>query len=141
MNNILGGKSLKREAEEISTSNNIIGKGTVITGNIETSANIRIEGKVVGDVKTKAKVAIGESAHIKGNVYATNAEVEGNVDGIIEISELLTLKSTAVIEGDIITNKIAIESGARFNGACKMGSVNAENVNGRAAKPREEATV
>jgi cytoskeletal protein CcmA (bactofilin family) len=102
-------------------SNNIIGKGTVITGNIETYGNIRVEGKILGDLKTKSKAVLGHSSTIEGNLVAQNAEIEGNVVGRLEISELLTLKATAVVSGDILTNKMIVEAGATFNGACKMG--------------------
>ena len=52
---------------------------------------------------------------------AQNAEVAGEVKGTVEISDLLLLKPSAVIHGDIITNKLIVESGATFNGGCKMG--------------------
>ncbi len=108
-------------AEEISNSSNIIGKGTILEGNIETFGNIRIEGKVTGNITTKSKVALGQSSHIEGNILAQNAEVAGEVRGKIEITDILILKPTAIIHGDIITNKIIVESGATFNGGCKMG--------------------
>jgi len=116
-------KEQKREAEEISNSSNTIGKGTFLEGNIETYGNIRIEGKVRGDVKSKSKVALGHSAHIEGNIIAQNADLEGEVKGRVEISELLVLKSTAVINGDIVTGKMVVEPGAVFNGTCKMGAI------------------
>ena len=108
-------------AEEISSSSNTIVKGTVIEGNIETFGNIRIEGKVVGNVKTKSKVVLGHSSKVQGNILAQNAEVEGELKGNIEITDILILKPTAVIHGDILTNKLIVESGAAFNGGCKMG--------------------
>ncbi|MEQ8925992.1 MAG: polymer-forming cytoskeletal protein [Fulvivirga sp.] len=113
-------------AEEISNSSNIIGKGTVLQGDIETFGNIRIEGKIIGNVKTKSKIALGQSSHVEGNILAQNAEVAGEVKGKIEVTDILILKPTAVIHGDIITNKIIVESGATFNGGCKMGTVNKE---------------
>ncbi|QSE98345.1 bactofilin family protein [Fulvivirga lutea] len=113
-------------AEEISNSSNIIGKGTVLEGDIETFGNIRIEGKIIGNVKTKSKIALGQSSHVEGNILAQNAEVAGEVKGKIEVTDILILKPTAVIHGDIITNKIIVESGATFNGGCKMGTMNKE---------------
>lgn len=117
---MFNGKNIKIEAEEIASSQNIIGKGTVIKGHIEAAANIRIEGKVEGDIKTKSKVAIGETSVVEGNIYAQNAEVAGTVKGHVEVTDLLTLKASCVIKGDIQTNKLVIESGAKFNGSCKM---------------------
>lgn len=111
----------KKVSEELSNSSNIIGKGTILEGNIETFGNIRIEGKVIGNIKTKSKAAFGHSSQIEGSILAQNAEVAGHISGSVEVSEVLILKPTAVIDGDIITNKLIVESGAAFNGSCKMG--------------------
>jgi cytoskeletal protein CcmA (bactofilin family) len=115
-------KEEKRVAEEISNSSNTIGKGTFLEGNVETYGNIRIEGKVTGNVKSKSKVALGHSSVVQGNVIAQNADLEGEVKGKIEVAELLVLKATAVIHGDIVTGKLVVEPGAVFNGSCKMGA-------------------
>jgi cytoskeletal protein CcmA (bactofilin family) len=108
-------------AQDITSSSNTIGKGTSINGDIETFGNIRIDGKVIGNIKTKSKLVLGNTSHIEGNVLAQNAEIEGEVKGVVEITELLVLKPSAVIHGDIISNKLIVESGATFNGSCKMG--------------------
>jgi len=120
---MLTSKEQKRAADEISVSSNTIGKGTYLEGNIETHGNIRIEGKVTGDVKSKSKVALGPQSLIQGNIIALNADIEGEVKGTLEIAEILVLKATAVINGDIITGKMVVEPGAVFNGTCKMGAV------------------
>ncbi|MBC6399499.1 MAG: polymer-forming cytoskeletal protein [Ekhidna sp.] len=111
----------QKEVEELSNSSNIIGKGTIVNGSIETFGNIRVEGKVIGDIKTKSKAACGSSSLVEGSMLAQNAEVAGHIKGTIEVTELLILKSTASIDGDIVTNKLSVESGASFNGKCKMG--------------------
>lgn len=111
----------QKVAEEMSNSSNIIGKGTILEGTIETFGNIRVEGKVVGDIKTKSKAAFGQSSLIDGSVLAQNAEIAGHIKGTVEVTEVLVLKPTAVIDGEIITNKLIVESGAVFNGGCKMG--------------------
>lgn len=110
-----------KEAEELSNSSNIIGKGTILHGSVETFGNIRVEGKVIGNITTKSKAAFGHSSHVEGNILAQNAEIAGLVDGTVEVTELLVLKPSAVINGDIVTNKLIIESGASFNGKCQMG--------------------
>ena len=108
-------------AQDASNSSNIIGKGTIVEGNIETFGNIRVEGKVVGSVKSKAKIALGQSSYVEGNIIAQNAEISGEVKGVIEVSDQLILRPSAVVDGDIVTNKLIVESGATFNGGCKMG--------------------
>lgn len=115
-------KEQKRVAEEISNSSNVIGKGTVLEGNIETYGNIRIEGKVIGNIKSKSKIALGNSSHVEGNIVAQNADIEGQVKGKLEIGELLVLKATAVVNGDMATGKLVVEPGAVFNGSCRMGA-------------------
>jgi len=114
-------KEEKKVAEQISNSSNNIGKGTVLEGNVETFGNIRIEGKVIGNIKSKSKVVLGQSSFVDGNILAQNAEIEGEVKGVMEVTELLVLKPTAVIHGEITTNKLIVESGATFNGGVKMG--------------------
>ncbi len=114
-------KDEKKVAEELSNSSNIIGKGTTLEGNIEAYGNIRVEGRVVGSIVTKSKVALGQSSKVEGDILAQNAEVAGEVKGTVEVSDLLLLKPSAIIHGDIITNKLIVESGATFNGGCKMG--------------------
>ena len=102
-------------------SNNIIGEGSVLKGNLNSSGNVRLEGKVIGDLSSSSKVACGETSVVDGNVMAENAEIAGKVTGKVTVSELLILKSTASIHGDISTSNLIIESGANFNGACSMG--------------------
>lgn len=111
-------------AQDITSSSNTIGKGTTINGDIETFGNIRIDGKVIGNIKTKSKLVLGTTSHIEGNVLSQNAEIEGEVKGVVEITELLILKPSAVVHGDIVANKLIVESGATFNGECKMGVSN-----------------
>lgn len=111
----------KVKTEEASTSSSIIGKGTSVEGDLHTIGNIRIEGDVKGNVTCKSKIALGQSSYVEGTVLAQNAEIAGEIQGSIEISELLILRPTAVIHGDIITNKLIVESGATFNGSCRMG--------------------
>lgn len=120
---MLTSKEQKKAAEEISNSSNVIGKGTSLEGNIETFGNIRIEGKVTGNIKSKSKIALGHSSFVEGNIIAQNADIEGEVKGRIEVSEMLVLKATAKIQGDIFTAKLVVEPGAVFDGTCKMGAV------------------
>jgi cytoskeletal protein CcmA (bactofilin family) len=127
-----------QDIEQLSNSSTIVGKGSVMEGNIETFGNLRIEGKVIGNIKTKSKVAIGDSAYIDGTILAQNAEIAGEVKGLVEVSEILVLKSTALIHGDIVTNKLIIEAGATFNGVCKMGAIIKEINIG--AEPAEQRT-
>jgi len=116
-------KDQKIVEEELNNSNNLIIKGTTIVGNLESQGNIRIEGNFIGNVKSKSKIILGKSSYVEGGILAPRAEIDGEVKGKIKISELLILKPSAVIKSDIITKNINVESGAVFNGKCKMSKL------------------
>lgn len=99
---------------------NLISNGTEITGDIKSEGDIRIDGVLIGNLSTKGKVVIGNTGKVKGEVLCKNSEVAGEVDGKINVSQLLTLKISSRINGDIITDKLSIEPGARFTGNCNM---------------------
>jgi cytoskeletal protein CcmA (bactofilin family) len=106
----------------VETSINRIVEGTSIKGDIRCESNIRIDGIFVGDLITKGRLVVGPNGKIEGNVTCQNAELEGQIKGKIQVQQLLTLKSTAKVEGDMVTDKLAIEPGANFTGSCSMGT-------------------
>lgn len=95
--------------------------GAEITGNLKTLTSIRLDGVVAGTIDCGAKLVLGTKGVVKGTVNAKQAEIEGTIDGDLFISELLILRATAKINGDISTKKLIIEDGAEFNGSCRMG--------------------
>jgi cytoskeletal protein CcmA (bactofilin family) len=130
-------KDDQRNIETQSNTSNIITKGTMLEGNLETNGNIRIEGDVKGSVKTEAKIVIGQSSKIDGDVTAQNAEVEGELKGNIRVYDTLILKPSSLIHGDITTNKLIVESGAAFNGACRMGVTSNSTTTNDNGKPQQ----
>jgi cytoskeletal protein CcmA (bactofilin family) len=108
---------------------NIIGNGTDINGNIKTNGDLRIDGFIKGTIQASGKVVVGSTGKVEGEISCQNADISGDVKAHIKVSELLSLKATATVSGDIFTNKLAIEPGAVFTGACKMG--NQDNFNGK----------
>lgn len=106
-----------------SQSVNLIGAGTVIEGDIKSNGDIRIDGNINGSLVTKGKLVIGSTGNIEGEVTCQNADISGVIKGKLTVHELLSLKSSAKITGDIITNKLSIEPGANFSGSCSMGAV------------------
>ena len=108
---------------EITTAVNMIGSGTVITGDIQSNGDIRVDGTLKGSVNTKGKVVLGKEGVIEGDVVCNDADISGVIKAKISASQLLSLKSTAKLNGDIIANKLSIEPGASFTGSCSMGAV------------------
>ena len=100
-----------------------IAEGTVFTGNITASKGIKINGIVKGSVTCNGKVIVGKTGIIEGEIKCLNAEIEGVLKSAITVKELLELKSTANLQGEIITGRLSVEPGASFTGSCKMGGV------------------
>ena len=117
---------------------NLIAQGTRIHGDIYSSGDIRVDGTIEGNIDSKAKIVVGSQGRVEGQIIGKNADISGHVQGTIKIAEVLFLKSTAKITGDISTNKLIVESGAQFNGSCSMGNPGQINPNGQ-ARPQGKA--
>ena len=103
-------------------SQNRIAQGTVITGDVISEAGFRIDGEIIGTLKTPAKVVIGKEGKIEGTLECQSADIEGTFTGTLRVEGLLSLKSTAVIEGEVITHKLSVDPDATFNATCKMNN-------------------
>ncbi len=100
---------------------NVIAQGTQLQGNMITASDCRIDGALRGNIESKAKIIVGRSGIVEGNIKCANIEIEGTVKAeTLLVSELVSLKATANLIGNIETGKIAIEPGAEFSGNCKM---------------------
>lgn len=108
--------------EQENTTLNLIGNGTVIKGDIRTNGDIRVDGTVIGSLHSKGKVVIGATGSVEGEIDCVNGDSSGVIKAKVTVKELLSLKSTSKLTGDIITNKLAIEPGAVFTGTCNMTS-------------------
>ncbi len=98
----------------------MIAQGTTVNGDIESDADMRIDGNIIGHVYCKARVVLGESGIVQGDLHAANADVFGTVNGNVNAKDTLCLKSKSTINGNIQTAKLQIEPNAVFNGQCKM---------------------
>lgn len=128
---------MAKSNEQENGSINIIGLGTLITGDIVSNGDIRIDGGLTGNLHTKGKIVIGETGRIKGEMKCRNSDVAGEIEGKTYVSELLTLKSTAKIFGDIMASKLAIEPGCKFTGYCNMSGSNIQDAD-RKSQPFEK---
>src|SRR5665811_338483 len=106
--------------ETDNTTINLISNGTDITGDIKSNGDIRIDGSLTGNLNTKGKVVIGPTGKVKGEVICKNSEISGILEGKIVVGQLLNLKASSKINGEIVTAKLSIEPGAVFSGNCKM---------------------
>ena len=99
---------------------NLLGSGTTVKGEIKLNGDFRIDGIFIGTISCKGKVVVGPTGCIDGEVTCQNADFSGEIKATVKVAELLTLKESAKFSGDITTNKLAIEPGAKFSGTCVM---------------------
>lgn len=113
-----------------SNSINSIVTGTQIDGKIKSTNDFRIDGTLIGTLDCKGKVIIGQTGVVDGEIKCANALIEGKFDGHLSVKELLSVKDSAKITGEIVTDKLLVQSGAVFNVQCQMGGQKISNVNG-----------
>jgi cytoskeletal protein CcmA (bactofilin family) len=99
---------------------NMIAHGTVFEGDLKSEGDFRIEGTIKGTLITKGKVVIGNTGLVEGSLNCNNADVEGQIKGKLVVSETLSLRASARVDGDVQTGKLAVEPGATFNANCQM---------------------
>jgi cytoskeletal protein CcmA (bactofilin family) len=104
------------------SSTTTISEGAIFDGQIKIEGDIRVEGIVKGSVTSKGKVIMGKSGKVEGDIICQNAEISGHVTGKLKVADILILKANALVDGDINTGKLVIESGVKFNGNCSMGA-------------------
>lgn len=112
-------KKPKSYTDLLGKTNRIV-EGTIIEGNITSSADFRLDGHLIGNFQSKGKIVIGPAGSVKGDIICKNCDIEGKFDGKIQVSEILNLKAKAVIHGDVICGKLAVEPGAEFSATCTM---------------------
>ncbi|HEX2760467.1 MAG TPA: polymer-forming cytoskeletal protein [Rhizomicrobium sp.] len=95
----------------------VISKALKITGQLESTEDIQIDGQIDGDVRGVG-VKIGQNARVKGSVYGDEVELAGTIEGKIE-SKKVILTATAHMTGDVVHQEIKIESGAYIAGNLK----------------------
>lgn len=120
--------SKKSETEMITEKTNggngttLISAGTTLKGDISSNADLRIDGTIIGNINCTAKIVIGSSGLVEGDIFGNHADIVGKISGNIRVKELLQLRGECVVNGNIYAAKLQIEPTATFNGQCHMGA-------------------
>lgn len=125
------GSSNKNKEANNSKSNNIMPsstghslnslvKGTSVEGTIKSQSDIRVDGTIKGNLNCEAKVIIGPSGFIDGEIKCKNAVIEGRFEGILSVAELLHIRESANVRGEVTYGKLVVQSGAVINGSWKV---------------------
>ena len=95
-----------------------IGKSVLVKGELSGSEDLYLDGEVEGSILLKDhSLIVGPHGLVRANISARDVVVHGKVDGNIRGTERVELKKSAVLVGDISTQRIIVEDGAFFKGA------------------------
>ncbi|MCB0501587.1 MAG: polymer-forming cytoskeletal protein [Bacteroidetes bacterium] len=114
-----GTKEVNRQTFQDTIANRI-SKGAIIEGELKSETDIRIDGKIKGILHCAAKVVIGPTGEMEGEINCKDASLEGRVTGKLEVNGVLFLKKTARIEGEIYYKRLIVEEGANITGTLIM---------------------
>jgi len=114
----------------------VIGPELLVTGNLETTGELRIEGDVQGDVYA-ARIVVGEQARVVGDMVADEIDIAGVVQGTIR-GNTVTFRGGSQVEGEIMHRRLTVEQGAYFEGKSRrsdnpMAEMKAPSTNGSAS--------
>lgn len=100
----------------------LIGQGAVFEGTLRIDGDLRVSGKIIGQLHVQGRAIVAQEGSVEGDIVAAEAEIAGQVKGKLQIENRLTLRSMAKVEGDLQTRRLVLEDGACFEGECKMGT-------------------
>lgn len=125
-------KAPKSYTDLLGKTNRLV-EGTILQGNIVSSADFRLDGSITGNIKCQGKLVVGPSSVVQGDIICKNLDIEGIVIGKVEVMETLSVKSKAKIQGEVICAKLSVEPGADFSASCIMRSAVKNNDHGQSA--------
>lgn len=111
------------QSEKLSNNATLISEGAVLQGDVKSNHDLRIDGSIQGNVFSSAKIVVGPTGHVEGNIQGRQADITGKVSGNITVTELLQLRADSNVQGDISAATLQVDPAAVFNGKCKMGAV------------------
>jgi cytoskeletal protein CcmA (bactofilin family) len=114
----------------------LISAGTTLKGDISSNNDLRIDGTVIGNINSSAKIIIGTNGVVEGDITGNQADITGKVSGNVRAKELLQLKGECVVTGNLYAGKLQVEPTATFNGQCHMGNIVEMSTNEQQAAAR-----
>lgn len=103
-----------------SHSLNSLVQGTMVEGKVKATNDIRVDGSIKGDLICDSKVIIGPSGVVEGTIKCQNAVIEGRFEGTMKVKELLNIRESAKVTGDVTYGKLIVQSGAVISGSYEV---------------------
>ncbi|UOE92113.1 polymer-forming cytoskeletal protein [Alkalihalobacillus sp. LMS39] len=107
----------EKKVNELST---IIGADTIVEGTLQIESSIRIDGKVLGEIKCTGDVTIGKGGYVEHSISARNLLIAGEVKGNVNIEEKIHIFETGRLNGTAEMKTIIIEENGYFRGESFM---------------------
>ena len=107
-------------ASAADNSLSVIAAGMLITGDVESSGVVKVEGRIEGSIRRARQVLIGRQGSVKGDVEAREVVIGGRVEGTTTGHDRVDIQGTAVVQGDVNTKTIVVQEGGRINGTVHM---------------------
>lgn len=98
----------------------VVDAHTTVTGDLETAASLRIDGRAEGNVRRADMVVLGVGASMTGDIHAREVVIGGTLNGTVYASERVELQATAIVTGDLVTQSVFIQEGGVVNGRVLM---------------------
>ena len=117
---MIGSRNRSTSSNNMDNINRVV-EGTVIEGVIRSESNLRIDGEFTGELITKGRLVVGPKGKVQGTVHCLCCDVEGTLEGEVTVLELLAMKSTSTVQGDLYYGQLSVEAGARALGTFRMG--------------------
>ncbi len=118
----------KKQNQNSGIGINSLVEGTTVKGELFTASDIRIDGTITGNIECKGKLILGATGKVDGDIHCQNAVILGSIKGKLKVDVLLEVKDSAVIDGDVFTDQLNVDSGAIFNVNCIMGGKKVKTV-------------
>ncbi|WP_018751002.1 bactofilin family protein [Paenibacillus sanguinis] len=103
-----------------STTDTLIGQGSLFEGKLECKSNLRVEGQVHGEINCLGQVVIGKTGEVQSSIKGADVVVAGTVFGDISTSGRLTIADSGRVVGDVHVAKLVIIEGGALNGMSRM---------------------
>lgn len=118
---MIGSRNRSTGASNKMDNINRIVEGTVIEGVIKSESNLRIDGEFTGELITKGRLVVGPKGRVQGTVHCLCCDVEGTLEGEVTVLELLAMKASSTVQGDLYYGQLSVEAGAKALGTFRMG--------------------
>lgn len=112
---------MSSEKSSAGNGTTLISAGTTLKGDISSNGDLRIDGTIIGNISSNAKIVIGSSGVVEGDINGNQADIVGKVSGNIRAKDLIQLRGESEVTGNLYAGKLQIEPSATFNGQCHMG--------------------